>query len=196
MKSQEVLALLEEHEAVLSGHFQLTSGRHSDRYIQKQRVMEHPRVAAQLAHAMVDAFSEGGVPTFQTVVSPAVGAIGLGTLVAFAAGSRFLFTEREEGEMRLRRGQNLAPGEKVLVVEDIVTTGGSAAEVVAAVENAGAQVVGVTVLADRSNVQLTFDLTPLTRVDAQDYDPGECPMCLKGLALDKPGSRPATASPS
>lgn len=189
MNSIEVQELLEKHQALLSGHFKLTSGRHSDRYVQKQRVMEHPRIAASLASAMVTRFSDKGEPTFETVVSPAVGAIGLGTLVAYEAHRRFLFTERIDGAMALRRGQVLRPGEKVLIVEDIVTTGGSAAEVVEAVRASGAEVVGVAAIVDRSNVDLPFRLTALTRVDATDHPPEECPMCAEGLPLDAPGSR-------
>jgi orotate phosphoribosyltransferase len=192
MNQLEVQDLLAKHDALLEGHFQLTSGRHSDRYVQKQRIMEHPRVAASLAHQIAERFKDIDGYRFETVVSPAVGAIGLGTLVAFDSHSRFLFTERVDGKMTFRRGQALKGNEKVLIVEDIVTTGGSAAEVVEAVKATGATLVGVAALVDRSGRDLSFKLTSLCQVDAKDWDPSDCPMCARDEPLTSPGSRNIT----
>lgn len=188
MNQTEILDLLTKEGAILDGHFKLSSGRHSDRYVQKQRVFETPRVAARLAELIVERFSDANGPRFETVVSPAVGAIGFGTLVAYEAHRRFLFTEKEGGVMRFRRSQHLRAGERVLIVEDIVTTGGSAALVVDAVRDAGADLVGVAALVDRGDRELPFPLTPLVRLDVRDYEPQDCPMCEEGLPLDAPGS--------
>jgi orotate phosphoribosyltransferase len=123
MNRAEIVDLLAKHGALLEGHFQLSSGRHSDRYVQKQRIYEHPRVTARLAALVVERFSDASEPSFDTVVSPAVGAIGFGTLVAYEAHRRFLFTEKVEGRMQFRRAQHLERGERVVIVEDVVTTG-------------------------------------------------------------------------
>jgi orotate phosphoribosyltransferase len=130
----EVRELFERHGAISSGHFKLSSGRHSDTYVQCARVLEHPRVAASLANALASRCGE----RVDVVVSPALGGLLIGYLVALEIGCRFLFTERVDGAMTLRRGQSLAPGERALVVEDVITTGGSAAEVIGLVEGGGA----------------------------------------------------------
>ena len=186
MNSDEVLEAFKTYGVLESGHFQLTSGRHSDFYLQKQRLFEYPRLTARLAEAIVAQFQAG---SFDVVASPAVGAILLGGLVAYAADTRFVFTERDEGGMRLRRGQTLGIGERVLVVEDIVTTGGSAGEVVRLVEEMGAELTGVAVLADRSMTPPPFRVTSLLRVEGRDWAPEECPLCTQGLPIDTPGSR-------
>lgn len=186
MTPDEILHLIEERGALLRGHFKLTSGRHSDRYLQKQRLFEDPRLAMRLAEAMVERFD---AESFDVVAAPAVGAILLGGLVAYVAGTRFVFTERADGAMTLRRGQQLGEGDQVLVVEDIVTTGGSAAEVVEVVRASGASLAGVCVVADRSMTPPGYPLTSLVKIEAVDWDPSECPLCAHGKPLDAPGSR-------
>src|SRR5438128_7610155 len=124
MTAEEARRLFERHGAILSGHFLLSSGRHSDRYVEKARVLEHPEVAMALSREIASWY-----PRIDVVVAPAVGAIALGFAVALAAGARSLFAEREDGLMQLRRGFLVEPGERVLVVEDVVTTGASAREV-------------------------------------------------------------------
>jgi orotate phosphoribosyltransferase len=187
----EVLKAFEEHGVVLRGHFKLTSGRHSDVYLQKQRAFEDPQLTMRVAEAIVERFEKG---SFDVVAAPAVGAISLGAFVAYAAGVRFVFTERMQGAMTLRRGQHLGPGDHVLVVEDIVTTGGSAGEVVAAVEKAGASLAGVAVLADRSEKPPSYPMTALLRFSAESWPPDECPLCADGRPLDAPGSRHLSTS--
>lgn len=191
MTPQEVLDAFERHAVVQRGHFKLTSGRHSDVYLQKQRVFEDPHLTMRLAEAIVQRFEPG---SFDVVAAPAVGAIALGAFVAYAAGVRFVFTERDDGGMKLRRGQHLSPGERVLVVEDIVTTGGSAAEVVGVVEAAGATTAGVAVLADRTQTPPPFAMTPLVRFPAVSWAAEECPLCAEGRPLDAPGSRHISTS--
>jgi orotate phosphoribosyltransferase len=195
MNEAEVHQLFERHGALLSGHFKLSSGRHSNRYVQCARVLEHPRVASSLAHALAARFRE----PIDVVVSPAMGGILIGYPVAHEIGCRFLFTERVDGAMALRRGQSLAPGERALVVEDVITTGGSAAEVVALVEKAGAVTGGVGSLIDRSEGDVPFRLESLLTVSATSWDPTDCPLCAEGEPLHTPGSRalsnPSSAAP-
>lgn len=188
MNQGEVLDLLRTHGALLHGHFLLSSGRHSDTYVQKQRVLEHPRVTMSLAHAIANRYKETG---FTCVLSPALGAIVLGFAVAHDADVRFVFAERHDGQLQVRRGQHLGPEDRVLVVEDIITTGGSAAETVALATAAKATVVGVGALVDRSNVTPPFSLEALAKVEARDWAPEECPSCSRGEPLDSPGSRHA-----
>jgi orotate phosphoribosyltransferase len=181
----EVRELFERHGAISSGHFKLSSGRHSDTYVQCARVLEHPRVAASLANALADRC--GG--RVGVVVSPALGGLLIGYLVALEIGCRFLFTERVDGVMTLRRGQELAPGERALVVEDVITTGGSAAEVIRLVERAGGVVAGVASLIDRSEGQPPFHLEALLEAAATSWHPTDCPLCARGEPLHTPGSR-------
>jgi orotate phosphoribosyltransferase len=184
MNESEARALLEASGAVRSGHFLLSSGRHSGVYVEKARMFERPsdtvRMAEEIAswHANVDA-----------VVSPAVGALPLGFAVALASGARFLYAEREHGALALRRGFVLEPGERTLVVEDVVTTGGSAAEVYELVRAAGAESLGVVAMVDRSVEPMAFPFRALVRVEAEVWDPGGCPLCHRGVDLEAPGSR-------
>jgi orotate phosphoribosyltransferase len=186
MTPEELLATLEKHGAVLHGHFKLTSGRHSDVYVQKQMILSYPRITAVLGKAIAERFVD---EKFETVMSPAVGAILLGNAVAFAADARFVFTEREGDAMKLRRSQALAQGERVLIVEDIVTTGGSVAEVIEVAKAADAEVVGVVSLVDRTMTPPAFELQSLLKLTARDWAPEDCPMCADGRPIDSPGSK-------
>jgi orotate phosphoribosyltransferase len=194
MNPVEVRSVLERTSAVFNGHFLLSSGRHSDIYVQKQRVFEHPRVTASLAEALAHRFADDkGQPRFSVVVSPALGAITFGFAVAYAAHTRFLFTERLGDHMEFRREQMLAREDRVLIVEDVITTGASAAEVLQAVEAAGATSIGVGALVDRASKPPPYHLEALLRLEAKDWDPAECPLCAQGKPLVSPGSRHLTA---
>ncbi|MGH2678027.1 MAG: orotate phosphoribosyltransferase [Actinomycetota bacterium] len=182
----DALALLRRRGAVRSGHFLLSSGRHSDTYVEKARVFEDPAATVDLAQEIVSWYER-----IQAVVSPAVGALPLGFAVALAAESRFLYAEREDGRMTLRRGFLIRPGERVLVVEDVVTTGGSAAEVWDLAGSLGAELLGVAALVDRSTTELPFPLRALATVRAGSFDPEDCPLCAQGLEVEAPGSRHA-----
>jgi orotate phosphoribosyltransferase len=184
LEGSEVLRLLEERGAVLSGHFLLSSGKHSNRYVEKARIFEDPLLVRRFGEEIASWHED-----VQTVVSPAVGAIPLGFAVAMAASARFVYAEREGGRMTLRRGFRLEPGERVLIVEDVVTTGGSAAEVYELVRASGARALGVAALADRSRTELPFPLRALARVDAEANDPQDCPLCRQGRPITAPGSR-------
>ena len=184
MTPEEARALFERDGAMLSGHFELTSGRHSDRYIQKARVLEQPEVTMRFAREIASWY-----PEIDVVIAPAVGAIPLGFAVALAAGARSIFAEREGGRMRLRRGFWVDPGERALVVEDVITTGGSARACYELVDAFGADRLGVAALVDRSSEPLDFPFRALVRVDAMTWDAKECPVCSRGTPIDAPGSR-------
>jgi orotate phosphoribosyltransferase len=189
MTEQETLALYEKTGALLRGHFRLTSGLHSDLYLQSALVLQHPEHAEALGAALAAAFRGEGAAT---VLAPAIGGILVAHEVARALGVRALFTEREEGVMRLRRGFTLSPGERCLVVEDVVTTGGSTREVAACVEQQGGRVVGVGSLIDRSGGAARFPVrrVALASVTASAWPPEECPLCRAGAGpAVKPGSR-------
>jgi orotate phosphoribosyltransferase len=184
----EVLDVLKRTGALMHGHFKLSSGRHSDTYVQKQMVFQHPRLTASLGEAVAERFDKAD-HSFDTVLSPAVGAILFGNAVAYATGGRFIYAERVDGSMTLRRAQALDAGERVLIVEDVVTTGGSAAEVVELVKSARATLVGVACLVDRTSTQPPFRLQSLVRIEARDWAPDECPLCATGEPFTSPGSR-------
>jgi orotate phosphoribosyltransferase len=190
MNQAEAHQLLEGCGAILSGHFLLTSGRHSDTYVEKARVFEHPGLTLRFAEAIAQA-----QPDVQAVVSPAVGAIPLGFAVAHVAAARFLFTEREDDRMAFRRGFALRRAERTLVVEDVITTGGSAAEVAELVRSAGARLLGVAALVDRSPTPPGFPLRAVIRVEARSWEAAECPLCAEGRPLTKRGSRATAATP-
>ncbi|MBW3663993.1 MAG: orotate phosphoribosyltransferase [Actinobacteria bacterium] len=172
-----------------TGHFELSSGRHSDTYLQCALALQDPDLALRLGEMLADRLREDRPDLAVGVVaSPALGGVLAGFVVARALGTRFVFTERRDGRMTLRRGQHVAVGERVLVVEDVVTTGGSAQEAAVVVEAEGGEVVGYAAIVDRSE---DFPLTALLRVEAQTWDPDGCPLCAEGQPLDRPGSRPS-----
>ena len=188
MTDRETLDLYEATGALLRGHFRLTSGLHSDVYLQSALVLQYPEHAARLGAALATPFRGDGI---QTVLAPAIGGILVAHEVARALGVRGLFTEREEGVMRLRRGFTLAHGERCLVVEDVMTTGGSIREVVTCIEGLGGVVGGVGSLIDRSGGGASFPVkrATLATVKATTWKPEECPLCKTGSLAIKPGSR-------
>ena len=187
LTENEVLAALRDAGAILHGHFQLTSGRHSDTYVQCARVLEDPALTTRLGVAMAESVSDRGV---DLVASPAVGGIIIGFAVAQALGVRFIFSERQQGTMTFRRGFSVAPGERVLVVEDVVTTGGSVAEVIDLVRAAQGEVVAVSSIIDRGG-EKAFDaeFLPLLQLEVESMEPPACPQCAAGVPIDSPGSR-------
>jgi orotate phosphoribosyltransferase len=188
MTDRETLALYEKTGALLRGHFRLTSGLHSDVYLQSALVLQYPEYAALLGAALAASFKDAGA---STVLAPAVGGILVAHEVARALGARCLFTEREGGVMTLRRGFGVAVGERCLVVEDVITTGGSTREVVQCVEAQGGVVVGVGSLIDRSGGTAHFPVkqAALATVQATTWNPDVCPLCKSGSTAVKPGSR-------
>jgi orotate phosphoribosyltransferase len=190
-------------DAMLEGHFKLSSGNHSQYYLQSAKVLENPETAMKLANALAEQIKASGVAV-DTVCAPAIGGLIAGFALAQALGARYIFTERVNGEMTLRRGFDVKAGEKILICEDIITTGGSAMEAGAAVEALGANVVAFAALANRGfcrrehsdteakpNCRLPKGLPffALADFDFEMYAPEECPMCAAGSEAIKPGSR-------
>ncbi len=185
---QHLLSILQQTGALLEGHFQLTSGLHSPGYLQCARVLQYPEHAEWVGKTIAAHFADDEV---SAVVAPAIGGIIVAHEVARALGVRALFTERESGSMTLRRGFEIAPGEKILVVEDVVTTGGSTRETIEAVTRAGGAVVGAGSLVDRSGgaVDVGAPRVALLTLDMPTYEPSRCPLCEQGTPAVKPGSR-------
>jgi orotate phosphoribosyltransferase len=188
MDDREVLEIFRQHQALLEGHFVLSSGLHSDRYIQCALVLQRPDVAAKLGQELAVKIGKTGSTV---VVAPALGGILVAHEVARALGVRSLFVERQDGRMTLRRGFTLAPGELTVVVEDVITTGGSTHETITAVEEAGGKVVAAGALVDRSggSADLGLPKAALVTLTVQNYEPSNCPLCRAGLPAIKPGSR-------
>lgn len=197
MDSSRVLDELRRSNALLEGHFLLSSGNHSDRYFQCALALADPLAAERLAAALAARLP--GDLKVRTVVGPALGAVVWAHEVARALGARALFTEREGGAMALRRGFQLEAGERVLVVEDVLTTGGSAGEVIKLVRERGAQPVGVGAIVNRSGgnpfAAQALPCFALAEVQAKLWAPADCPLCKQGSQAVKPGSRskPAVA---
>ncbi len=196
MNELEIKKIFVDTEALFEGHFQLTSGRHSDHYMQCARVLQYPEISERMGEELVDRIKgeNAGVPVrVDAVCAPAIGGIILGHVVARAFKVRSIFAEREggAGQLKLRRGFEIKPGESVVAVEDVITTGGSLKEIVQLVKNAGAKLVGVAAVAERSAVSVDFGATKtvLLKIPLQDFAPEDCPQCKNGVPILKPGSR-------
>ena len=188
MGHDKYINIFRETGALLEGHFILTSGRHSPTYFQCAKVLQYPEHLAQFTEKIADHFVESEI---DTVISPAIGGIVIGTNVGCAMGKRTIFAERENGEMTLRRGFAIVPGEKVLVVEDVITTGGSVKEVMDLVEKSGGIIIGLGIIVDRSNgsVILHDNQFSLVSMEAVSYDKNDIPESLVAIPTTKPGSR-------
>ncbi len=192
MTADEVVVLYKENGALLQGHFLLSSGLHSDTYLQSAKILQHPGHAARLCAAMVAGIPADLRQRISCVVGPAMGAVLVSYECGRALGVRSLFTEREAGQMVLRRGFALAQGEGVLVVEDITTTGGSMRECIAAITAAGGQVLAASAIIDRSSGFSDFDdvpFFPLLTLPVRTWEAVDCPLCAVGGTPVKPGSR-------
>ena len=190
-----VMDLFVETGAYLKGHFRLTSGLHSSEYLQCALVLQHPRHAEALGRALAEGVARlaGGRP-IETVVSPAMGGLIIGHEVARVLGARHIFTERDaDRKMVLRRGFALRAGESAVVIEDVVTTGGSSLEVVEVLKAAGAEVLAAGSIIDRSGGRADLGLprVALATLNVVVWEPAQCPLCAQGLPVVKPGSRPA-----
>jgi len=189
---QGVLDLFRSTGAYLAGHFRLTSGLHSPEYLQCALVLQHPRYAEQFGRQLAERLAQLARPEMVHVVaSPAIGGLIIGHEVARALGVRFIFAERDAGKMTLRRGFEIAPGDNAVVVEDVITTGGSTREVVDALQERGARVVAAGSIIDRSGgaADVGVPRTALETLRVTTYQPETCPLCAQGIPVVKPGSR-------
>jgi orotate phosphoribosyltransferase len=189
MTRDELLDVFRRSGALLEGHFRLTSGLHSSGYLQCALVLQHPQHAEALGRALGER-TRGLRPTL--VLSPALGGIVIGQEVGRALGIRAIFAERQDGALTLRRGFIIGESDRVLVVEDVLTTGGSTRETMQVAAASGGQVVGAASIVDRSGGKVRFEVpfATLLDVDLPTYEPDRCPLCVQGLPVIKPGSRP------
>ena len=184
----DILEKFRETNALLEGHFILSSGLHSPKYLQCALALQQPNDAEAFGMAIAERYSG---QTFDTVASPAIGGLIIGFATARALGLRFIWTERQAGEMTVRRGFSIKPGDRILVVEDVITTGGSTRECIAALEHNGGKVAAAASIIDRSNgaADVGVPRISLVSLDVPSYDPNECPLCAAGIEAVKPGSR-------
>lgn len=190
MNSEQILRHFEETSALLDGHFLLSSGLHSPKYLQCALALQYPADAAKFGKLIADHFVDKQI---ETVASPAIGGLVIGYAVASALNVRFIWTERQNGEMTVRRGFQVKRGEKILVVEDVITTGGSTRECIAALEANGGKVVAAASIIDRSKgaADVGVPRIALASLDVPSYTEGQCPMCFNGDKPVKHGSRTA-----
>jgi orotate phosphoribosyltransferase len=188
MTSEEVLDIYKKTGALLTGHFLLSSGLHSEKYLQSALVLQQPDIATRLCAALAGHFKDSKI---EVVIAPALGGLFVSHETARALGVRALFAERINGELTLRRGFTIKPGERVLVVEDVITTGKSTRETIEVVKKSGGQVIAAASLVDRSGgkADLGVPYQSLVTLDVPTYAPENCPLCKAGSAPVKPGSR-------
>lgn len=188
MTQKKILDIFKKTEALLTGHFLLTSGLHSNEYFQCAKVLQHPDIAEELCSRIVNYFSKKKITA---VIAPAIGGIVVAHEVARFFGARALFTERENQQMVLRRGFEIKQGESVLVVEDVITTGGSVSEVINLVKKLEGIPVGLATIVDRSGGTIDFGLEyfSLISIDVNDVPYDKCNLCKRGVPIEKPGSR-------
>jgi len=184
----QILEHFRETDALLDGHFILSSGLHSPKYLQCALALQYPSDAAKFGKAIAEHFTDANI---ETVASPAIGGLIIGYEVAKALNVRFVWTERENGVMTLRRGFSVKENEKILVVEDVITTGGSTRECIEALETRGAKVVGAASIIDRSGgvADVGIPRIALVSLEVPSYKPEDCPLCARGDVAVKPGSR-------
>ncbi|NTU70893.1 MAG: orotate phosphoribosyltransferase [Coriobacteriia bacterium] len=188
MTDETILQALKDAEAIRTGHFALTSGRHSGTYVQCARILEDPALTTELAKSAVERLPQG--LDIDLVAAPAVGGLIIGFAVAQALGVKFIFSEREQGTMVFRRAFEVPAGARVLVVEDVVTTGGSVGEVIDLVRAAGGEVAGVVSLIDRGgDKKFEAPFWPLLRLEVESWEPDSCVLCAAGEPIYSPGSR-------
>ena len=184
--TNEVLNLLEQAEGVLHGHFCLTSGLHSDIYFQCAKLYQYPEITSELGKRLAEKLAD---IEFDTIVAPAIGAVIIGYETAKNAKKRNLFVERKDGVMQLRRGYTLKKGEKVVIIEDVITTARTIKETMEAIKEYEPEVVAVGCIVDRTKGKTEYNIKSLLQIDPVVYDPNDCPLCREGIELVKPGSR-------
>ncbi len=188
LTKERVLEVLKEAGVLLEGHFLLTSGRHSNKYLQCAKIFKNAKYSEELCADLAEKFANDGI---DLVVGPAMGAVIMAYEVSRHLNVPNIFTEREDGVMTLRRNFDIEPGQKVIVVEDVITTGGSVKEVIEIVKEKGGIVAGVGCVVDRTGGKIDFGtkFESVISMEVQSYEPDECPICKTGAPLVKPGSR-------
>jgi len=188
MTEKEIREILVETGVIQEGHFVLSSGRHADIYMQCAKVLQYPEHASKLAAEIAEKWEDEEI---DLVIGPALGGVVLSYAVAEELGVRSIFSERKNGEMKIRRGFEIKDGEKVLVVEDVVTTGGSVKEVLSLLEDMEIEIVGISSIVDRSSGSANFKhkFKPLLTMDIKSYKAGQCELCEKGVPITRPGSK-------
>jgi len=188
MSNSELLDIFQKTKALLNGHFLLTSGRHSNQYFQCAKVLQYTEHTTTICNLIAEHFKDYEI---DTVISPAIGGIVVGQEVARILGKKFIFAERENKDLTLRRGFEISEGENILVCEDVVTTGGSVFEVIDIVKQKNGNVVGVGMIVDRSNGKVDFGVPQIStlQMEVVSYNSDDCPLCKEGTTAIKPGSR-------
>lgn len=188
MTREEIIAMLKEADVLLEGHFLLTSGRHSDKYMQCAKIFQNAKYSVPLCAELVEQYKDDQI---ELVIGPAIGAIQMSYEVGKQLGVKNIFAERENGAMTLRRGFTIEKGQRVLIVEDVVTTGGSVREVMDLVKECGGEIVGIGSIVDRTGGKIDFGVPYRSAfsMDITSYEAEDCPICKTGAPLVKPGSR-------
>lgn len=181
-----LMNLLKDTEALMEGHFLLSSGKHSDGYVQCAKLLMYPDKAEKAIGLIADKLKD---IDFDIVVGPAMGGIIVSYELARQTGKPGIFVEREDGKMKLRRGFSIEKGQKILIAEDVVTTGKSSYEAIKAVEEQGGEVVGIACIVDRSDGGIKYPIYSGIKLNINTYDEGNCPLCKQNIPIEKPGSR-------
>ncbi|MDD5728504.1 MAG: orotate phosphoribosyltransferase [Victivallales bacterium] len=188
MTQQEIIAACKQAGALLEGHFKLRSGLHSNRFFQAALLLQYPDIAEKICAELAAKFRNRGI---QCVISPAVGGLIVGQEIARALGVRAIFADKVNDELALKRGFTIAPGEKILVAEDVITRGGRIQQTIDLVRKHGGEVAGIAVIVDRSggNAELDVEYKSLLKLELETYEPEKCPLCAQGLECEQPGSK-------
>lgn len=188
--TKNIEKLLEDNNGLLKGHFCLTSGLHSDTYFQCAKLYEHPQAVEQLGQKLTQKLAD---IEFDTIISPAIGAMIIGYETAKQGGKRFLFVERKDGILQLRRDYSLEKGEKVIILEDVITTARTINETIEAIKGFEPEIIGVASIVDRTNGKTNYNIKSLLQVSPVTYEAENCPLCTENIPLVKPGSRTESA---
>ena len=191
LETVDMVKILKNTGSIMQGHFKLTSGFHSKYYVQCARLLQYPSVVYQvIGDALKELGNEINGKNIQTVISPAIGGILFGYMLAFKLNTKMIFTERKNDQMELRRGFEFSPGEKVIIAEDVITTGGSVFEVIEICKKFKADIKGIISIIDRSeDLKFEYPFYSLIKLKIEKYPPDNCPLCKQNLAIDYPGSR-------
>lgn len=188
MQKEEIIKLLKKTSVIQKGHFELSSGKHADTYLQCAKILQYPNYTKKLAKEIVSFWKDEDI---DLVVAPAIGGIIIAYAVGDVMNKRNIFSERKNGEMKFRRSLNVRKDERVLIVEDVVTTGGSVREVIDLVEKSKGNIIGISSLVDRSNgnVDFKYPYKALLELNIDSYEAENCKLCKEGIAINKPGSK-------